>query len=102
MSEIYVNEVLKALSNPIRRNILQWLKEPKKHFHQPDADADEVGVCVSIIQEKVGLSQSTVSLYLSALQRVQLVTSRRIGSWTYYKRDEAKIVEFFRLLEKDI
>ena len=99
---MYLNEVLKALSNPVRRNILQLLKEPKKHFHQPDADSDEVGVCVSIIQEKVGLSQSTVSLYLSALQRAHLVTSRRIGSWTYYKRNEEKVAEFFRLLEKEV
>ncbi|MEF3092318.1 helix-turn-helix transcriptional regulator [Raoultella sp. WB_B2P2-3] len=102
MSEIKLNEVLKALSNPVRKEILQWLKEPKKHFHQPDADADEVGVCVSIIQEKVGLSQSTVSLYLAALQRAQLVTSRRIGPWTYYKRDNEKIAEFFQLLKKEI
>jgi DNA-binding transcriptional ArsR family regulator len=102
MSEIKLNDVLKALSNPVRMEILQWLKEPKKHFDQPYADADEVGVCVSIIQEKVGLSQSTVSLYLAALQRAQLVTSRRIGPWTYYKRDEEKIAEFFRLLENQV
>lgn len=64
MPDIDLNDVIKALGNPVRRKILHMLKEPKIHFHQPYADADEFGVCVSIIQEKVGLSQSTVSLYL--------------------------------------
>jgi len=49
---------------------------------------------VSIIQDRVGLSQSTVSLYLAALQRAQLVTSQRIGPWTYYKRHEQNIAAF--------
>lgn len=102
MSNTQLNEALKALVNPVRRDILMWLKEPKKYFHQPDADADEVGVCVSIIQEKVGLSQSTVSLYLSSLQRANLVTSKRIGPWTYYKRNNEKVAEFLRLLEDTI
>ncbi len=66
MPDIDLNDVIKALGNPVRRKILYMLKEPKIHFHQPYADADEFGVCVSIIQEKVGLSQSTVSLYLSS------------------------------------
>lgn len=67
MPDIDLNDVIKALGNPVRRKILHMLKEPKIHFHQPYADADEFGVCVSIIQEKVGLSQSNrFSLPLSS------------------------------------
>ena len=102
MPDIDLNDVIKALGNPVRRKILHMLKEPKIHFHQPYADADEFGVCVSIIQEKVGRSQAPGSLYLSALQRAQLVTSQRIGPWTYYKRDNDKIRVVLELLKNTI
>jgi ArsR family transcriptional regulator len=96
---IDINEALKALDNPTRLAILGWLKEPRKSFPEQEVDPDEVGVCVSIIQERTGLSQSTVSLYLASLQRAQLVTSQRIGPWTYYKRHEGNISEFFQKLQ---
>ena len=94
-----VSEVLKALDNPGRLAILAWLKEPRKNFPEQEVNADEVGVCVSIIQARANLSQSTVSLYLAALQRARLVTSQRIGPWTYYKRDEKSIAQFQRALK---
>jgi len=89
--KIDINEALKALDNPVRLAILEWLKDPRKNFPSQEVDPEEVGVCVSIIQERAGLSQSTISLYLASLQRAQLVTSQRIGPWTYYKRNEKMI-----------
>ncbi|MEH6452495.1 MAG: helix-turn-helix transcriptional regulator [Psychromonas sp.] len=91
-----LTETLKAINNPIRMDILRWLKDPKANFDVADqlVDADLEGVCVSIIQEKTQLSQSTVSAYLTSLQRVKLVTSKRIGAWTYYKRDDKNILAF--------
>lgn len=88
---IDVSEALKALDNPTRLAILTLLKDPKANFPEQEADPEQLGVCVSIIQERIGLSQSTTSNYLAALQRAQLVTSQRVGPWTYYKRDEKKI-----------
>lgn len=87
-------EIFKALSNPTRLRILQWLREPEQHF-PPDDKGDQrvIGVCVGDITEKVQLSQSTVSEYLSLLQRAGLVTSQRFGQWTYYKRNEALIAQ---------
>nr|WP_067296579.1 helix-turn-helix transcriptional regulator [Marinobacterium profundum] len=93
-----VSEALKSLDNPMRLAILNWLKDPRKHFPEQEIDPEEVGVCVSIIQKRVGLSQSTVSLYLTALQRAQLVTSQRIGPWTYYKRHDQNISAFIEAL----
>lgn len=93
-----VSEALKALDNPARLNILSLLKNPRQSFPEQEVDPEQVGVCVSIIQERVGLSQSTVSLYLTALQRAQLVTSQRIGPWTYYKRHEKNIAQFQQAL----
>jgi DNA-binding transcriptional ArsR family regulator len=84
-------EVCKALANPTRLQIMGWLRNPAEHF-APQADPmDEVGVCVKQIQEKAGISQSTASQFMSVLQRAGLVESARIGQWTYYRRNDARI-----------
>jgi DNA-binding transcriptional ArsR family regulator len=81
----------KALANPTRLCILRWLRDPADHFAQQDQPLEEVGVCVKQIQEKAGVSQSTASQFMASLQRAGLVRSRRIGQWTYYRRDEGRI-----------
>jgi len=96
-------ETFKALSNRTRLEILRGLKDPAKHFPpQDEGDVNTVGVCVSSIQEGVGLSQSTVSDYLAILQRAGLVEVRRIGQWTYYKRNEATLKTFAEIIGKDL
>ena len=59
-------------------------------------------MCVSIIQEKAGLSQSTVSAYLATLQRAGLVDSNRIGPWTYYKRNNERVEELLEELKRQL
>ena len=81
-------DVFKALSNKTRLLILQWLKDPVLHFPEQEHGLSDVGVCVGQIQKKANLTQSTVSEYLSLLQRTGLVESTRVGQWTYYKRNE--------------
>jgi ArsR family transcriptional regulator len=88
-------EVLKALNNETRLKILGWLKEPARQFgRQEVGDFQEDGVCVSLIQKKSGLSQSTVSSYLALLTRAGLVKAKRVGQWTYYRRNEDAIRRF--------
>ncbi|TDL88644.1 ArsR family transcriptional regulator [Vibrio vulnificus] len=99
--------IIKALSNETRLEILEWLKEPEKHFDKPTAHLskninEKGGVCVGDIQEKAGLSQSTISLYLSTLQRAGLLESERHGQWTYYRRNEKVIKEFCNLLNEEL
>jgi ArsR family transcriptional regulator len=91
---------LRALSNPVRLQVLSWLREPGRHFCLEGAIADpaEVGVCVSHIRAKVGLAQSTVSAYMAELERAGLVRSTRVGKWTHYKRDERRIAQFVAAL----
>jgi ArsR family transcriptional regulator len=96
-------EIFKALSNKTRLQILQWLKEPEVHFSgQGHAEFGQVGVCVGLIQQKCGLSQSTVSEYLTALQKAGLLQATRLGQWTYYKRNEQAFAELSRLIETEI
>jgi ArsR family transcriptional regulator len=84
-------DVFKALSNPKRLQIMVWLREPERHFAAQQDPMEEVGVCVRQIQEKAGVSQSTASQFMSVLRRAGLVESTRIGPWTYYRRDAARI-----------
>ena len=95
-------EIFKALSNKTRLQILNWLKLPEQNFPEQLAVGFEDGVCVGQIQKKAGLTQSTVSEYLSTLQRVGLIISTRKGQWTYYKRNEEAIVALSQLIQSDI
>lgn len=86
-------EAFKALANPVRLQIMQWLRNADEEFadYEPIADRRVVGVCVSHIQAKSGLAQSTVSSYMAALERAGLVHSTRVGKWTHYRRDEDRL-----------
>lgn len=81
-TELDIEAILKALSNPVRREILAWLKTPDVHFPNQTLPYEH-GVCAGQIDARCGLSQSTVSAHLATLQRAGLVTSTRIGQWAF-------------------
>lgn len=100
-------KVFKALSNKRRLDILKWLEEPTIHFptqqqHIPEEERFTGGVCVGDIQKKTQLSQSTTSNYLSMMEDVDLLESKRLGQWTYYRRNQAAIASIFRSIETGI
>jgi DNA-binding transcriptional ArsR family regulator len=85
-------DVLRALANDRRLQILDWLKDPRANF-PPQVDGDLVrdGVCGVLIAQKLGISQPTVSEHLKVLSRAGLIRGKRIKQWTFYQRDEAAI-----------
>lgn len=90
---------LRALANERRLQILEWLKQPRKHFRpQVDGDLVEDGVCGVLIAEKLGVSQPTASEHMKILLRAGLVRAKRIKQWTFYRRDEAKIEKVKRTI----
>ncbi len=99
--EMDLDEVIKALAHPVRRDILRWLKEPEAHFVQPDHPFD-IGVCAGKFDQATGLSQSTVSAHLATLQRAGLVTSRKVGQWNFFKRNDAAIAAFIERITRDL
>ena len=97
-----ISKILAALNNPLRRQILVWLKE-RSNFPPPLAEhADLDGVCVAYIQAKAELSQSTISSYMGLLKDAGLVTSERHGQWTFYARDEAGIEAAMQALTREL
>jgi DNA-binding transcriptional ArsR family regulator len=96
-------EVFRALGNERRLQVLEWLKAPREHFRpQVDGDLSRDGVCGLLIAEKLGLSQATVSEHMRLLVQSGLVRGRRIKQWTFYRRDEVRIMEFTRTLRTEL
>ena len=92
-------EVVKALANDKRLQILYWLKAPREHFPaQVDGDLVRDGVCGVFIAQKLGVSQPTASEHLRVLSAAGLVMPKRIKQWTFYKRNEKRIAEVKREL----
>ncbi|MBV2184864.1 MAG: helix-turn-helix domain-containing protein [Rhizobium sp.] len=93
-----LDETLKALAHPARIEMLNWLKEPERHFA---AQPQPLTLGVSAGQfERCGLSQSTVSAHLATLQRAGLISSTRVGQWVLYRRNEDTISRFLDALNK--
>jgi DNA-binding transcriptional ArsR family regulator len=92
---------LRALANDRRLQILDWLKQPRKHFPpQVDGDLVKDGVCGVLIAEKLGVSQPTASEHLKILSQAGLIRGKRIKQWTFYQRDEPGIRQIKKLLAK--
>ena len=97
-----VNKTIAALNNPVRRRILEWLKDRSNFPPALPEHADLEGVCVAYIQEKAELSQSTISNYMGLLKEAGLVVSERHGQFTFYRRDEDAIRAFLNEVEKEL
>ena len=89
--------VVKALANERRLEIMNWLRDPARHFPpQVDGDLVKDGVCGVFIADKLGVSQPTASEHLRILTHAGLIRGKRIKQWTFYKRDEKRIREVKR------
>jgi DNA-binding transcriptional ArsR family regulator len=92
-----------ALASARRLQVLEWLKDPRVHFPpQRDGDLVDDGVCVCFIAEKLGVAQPTATAHMQRLARAGLVIPRRIGQWTFYKRDEDAIAEVKRAITAEL
>jgi ArsR family transcriptional regulator len=96
-------DLVRAIANDRRLQILDWLKEPRANF-PPQVDGDLVrdGVCGVLIARKLRLSQPTVSEHLNVLSRAGLIRGKRIKQWTFYRRDEAAIRRFKQALRASL
>jgi DNA-binding transcriptional ArsR family regulator len=91
--------IFRALANDRRLQILDWLREPQRHFPpQVDGDLVEDGVCGVFIAEKLGVTAPTLSEHMRVLTSAGLVKAKRIKGWTLYKRDETQIKAIRRMI----
>lgn len=66
-----MNETLKAISDPVRRDILQMLKNGKKSAGE--------------IAEKFDLTGATVSYHLAKLKSADLIAEQKYKNYIFYE-----------------
>lgn len=66
-----MSDTLKAISDPVRRNILEMLKEEKKSAGE--------------IAQKFDLTGATVSYHLAQLKKANLITETKYKNFIYYE-----------------
>ena len=65
-----MSETLKAISDPVRRDILEMLKKDKKSAGE--------------ISEQFNLTNATVSYHLSQLKKADLISETKYKNYIYY------------------
>jgi ArsR family transcriptional regulator len=85
---------LKALSDPARLRIVEFLKRPDASCCSlPDK------VCACDIERLVGLSQPAISHHMKILTQAGLVAGEKHGRWMYYQLEPAAFAEVVAFLQ---
>ncbi len=88
---------LHAVADPMRRRILQALKE-----RDGCSLGKGTGLCASDIEARVQLSQPTISHHMAILKKAELIEAKKMGQWMWYRRNEDAIREFTRALRREL
>ena len=91
-----LNRILNAIADPTRRRILQALKD------SGGSAAAKNGLCASDIEQRIQLSQPTISHHMGVLTKAGLVDAKKIGLWRWYRRNEPALRKFARELKKSL
>lgn len=96
-------KTIKAVSSPVRLEILSLLKDPVANFPpQTDGDLVRDGVCADFIRDKLGIAPATASRHLTLLTESDLLIATRRKNWTFYRRDERAIHRFTEHLKTEL
>ena len=92
----------KALANENRLQIIEWILNPRAHFEeQVDGDLVADGVCIGRIVDKIGLSQPTVTSHMKVLAKADLVSSKKIKNWVFYKPNRTRLATLTSYINLD-
>jgi ArsR family transcriptional regulator len=94
-----LDRALHAIADPTRRRILQVLKE-RGSEPKPGAEKHVGGPCLcgGEIEERIRLSQPTISHHMAILTKAGLVEATKQGQWRWYRRNEKAIREVLKSL----
>lgn len=85
------DRLFKVLANGARRDILRLLRQQQDNAKLTISNGE--GWPAGDIERQMGLSQSTVSAHLSALEDAQLIGFRKVGQWRFYYRNEQALAQ---------
>lgn len=78
-SDAFLDRALHAIADPTRRRILQALREGEK--------SAKASLCAGDIEERIHLSQPTISHHMAILTKAGLVEATKQGQWRWYRRN---------------
>src|SRR5271154_2847922 len=87
-SESFLDRALQAIADPTRRRILQALKEAEEEAKLEKGGMAGSSLCAGNIEERVRLSQPTISHHMAILTKAGLVEATKRGQWRWYRRYE--------------
>ena len=88
-----VTEMLRAIADPVRRRILEMLKQPGCC-----SIGKNNGLCACDIEREFQLSQPTISHHLAVLRDAGLIDAQKVGQWMWYRRNENALRRLTRSL----
>lgn len=77
-----INETIKAISDPVRRDILQMLKEGRRSAGE--------------IADRFELTGATVSYHLAKLKSADLITEQKQKNFIYYELNTSVFEEVIK------
>ena len=84
-SDAFLDRALHAIADPARRRILQALKDSRNSGAKPGC------LCGGDIEERIHLSQPTISHHMAILTKAGLVEAAKQGQWRWYRRNQKAI-----------
>lgn len=92
-----LDRALQAIADPTRRRILQTLKEAKTETRTAGKKSG-LCLCGGEIEERIHLSQPTISHHMAILTKAGLVDAAKQGQWRWYRRNEKAIRQVVKSL----
>jgi len=97
-ADVSLDRALHAIANPTRRRILQALKEGALAAKVAGKSGTGACLCAGDIEERIQLSQPTISHHMSILTKAGLVEATKQGQWRWYHRNEKAIRRMVKVL----
>jgi DNA-binding transcriptional ArsR family regulator len=96
-----LDHTLHAIADPTRRRILRALKQrgPGSSGAPP---MGKNGLCGGDIEERVHLSQPTISHHMAILTKAGLVDALKQGQWRWYRRNEKALRRLVKSLRTQL
>lgn len=96
-AEPSLDRALHAIADPTRRRILQALREGAKTSQSATGC-----LCAGDIEERMKLSQPTISHHMAVLTKAGLVQATKQGQWRWYRRNERAIRSMVKALKSKL
>jgi DNA-binding transcriptional ArsR family regulator len=96
-----LDHTLHAIADPTRRRILSALK-PRGPALAATPSMGKNGLCAGDIEERVRLSQPTISHHMAILTKAGLVDAVKQGQWRWYRRNEKALRRLVKSLRTQL